>query len=81
MVTVGAFEASIHFSQFLNRARNGESITISKHGVPAAMLVPIERRQSLSPAEAVTRLKEFRRGVRPDTQTTIRDLIDDGRNY
>lgn len=81
METVGAFEAKTHFSELLERARNGERITISKRGVPAAMLVPIERRETLSPAEAVARLKQLRRGIHLDKGITIRDLVDDGRKY
>ena len=81
MATVGAFEAKTHFSELLERARNGEKIIINKRGVPAAMLVPIETRDSLSPAQAVARLKKLRRGIRLEKGTTIRDLIDDGRKY
>lgn len=81
MATIGAFEAKTHFSELLERARNGEKIIISKRGVPAAMLVPIERREPLSPAEAVARLMELRRGIRLAKGTKIRDLIDDGRKY
>ena len=81
MTRVGAFEAKTRFSELLERARNGERITIRKRGVPAAMLVPIESRETLSPAEAFARLKELRRGICLDKATTIRDLIDDGRKY
>jgi prevent-host-death family protein len=81
MATVGAFEAKNHLAELLERARNGERITITKRGVPAAMLVPIESRESIRPAEAVARLKELRRTLRPMDRTTIRDLIDEGRRY
>jgi len=81
MATAGAFEAKNHLSELLERARNGERITITKRGVPAAMLVPIESRESIRPAEAVSRLKELRRTLRPMDRTTIRDLIDEGRRY
>jgi len=81
MATVGAFEAKNHLSELLERARNGERITITKRGVPAAMLVPIESRETMRPAEAVSRLKELRRTLRPMDRTTIRDLIDEGRRY
>ena len=35
-------EAKTHFSRLVERARNGERITIAKAGVPVAMLVAIE---------------------------------------
>lgn len=41
MSTVSAYEAKTHLSSLLERARDGESITITKHGQPIARLVPI----------------------------------------
>ncbi len=35
-------EAKTHFSKLVERARNGERITIAKAGVPVAMLVAVE---------------------------------------
>lgn len=42
MESVGIFEAKTHFSALVERAENGESIVITKHGRPAAKIVPIE---------------------------------------
>ena len=42
MVTVNVHEAKTHFSQLLDRAANGETITIAKAGRPVARLVPLE---------------------------------------
>ncbi|MFY4731014.1 type II toxin-antitoxin system Phd/YefM family antitoxin, partial [Nitrospira sp. BLG_2] len=39
---IGAFEAKTHLSALLERVSKGETITITRHGVPAAMLVPVE---------------------------------------
>ncbi len=39
---VNIHEAKTHFSKLVERARNGERITIAKAGVPVAMLVAIE---------------------------------------
>ena len=41
METIGAFEAKTHLSTLLERVSKGEKITITRHGTPAAMLVPI----------------------------------------
>jgi prevent-host-death family protein len=41
METVGTFEAKTHLSELLDRVGNGETITITRHGIPAAMLVPV----------------------------------------
>jgi prevent-host-death family protein len=39
---VNIHEAKTHFSRLVERARNGERITIARAGVPVAMLVAIE---------------------------------------
>jgi prevent-host-death family protein len=39
---VGAYEAKTHFSELLERAATGEQITITRHGVPVARLVPFQ---------------------------------------
>ncbi len=37
---IGAYEAKTHFSELLERVVAGEQITITRHGVPVARLVP-----------------------------------------
>jgi prevent-host-death family protein len=36
MESVGAFEAKTHWAALLDRVARGETITITRHGVPAA---------------------------------------------
>ena len=38
METVGAYEAKTHLPKLLERVLKGERITITKHGVPVAVL-------------------------------------------
>ncbi|MFP4085845.1 MAG: type II toxin-antitoxin system Phd/YefM family antitoxin, partial [Desulfobacteraceae bacterium] len=38
METVGAYEAKTHLPKLLERVMKGERITITKHGVPVAVL-------------------------------------------
>ena len=40
MATVGAFEAKTKLSELLDRVAAGEEIVITRHGKPAARLVP-----------------------------------------
>lgn len=75
---VGAYEARTHFSALLARVQRGERVTITKHGVPIAELVPAAAGRRLSVAEAIRQIKEFGRGHRLDG-LTIRELIDEGR--
>jgi prevent-host-death family protein len=39
--TIGAFEAKTHLAALLDRVAGGEEITITRHGIPAAVLVPV----------------------------------------
>ena len=53
METIGAFEARRHLSSLLDRVANGERITITRHGVPAAPLVPVgQEEEMLSPRKS-----------------------------
>jgi len=76
--TVGAYEAKTHLSGLLDKVAHGERITITKHGVPVARLVPVEGSLRADPREAIERLKDFRRG-RMLGGGGLHDLIDEGR--
>lgn len=39
---IAAFDAKQKLSELLNRAHSGETIIITRHGVPFAKLVPVE---------------------------------------
>jgi prevent-host-death family protein len=39
---VGSYDAKTHFSELLERVTAGEQITITRHGVAVARLVPIQ---------------------------------------
>jgi prevent-host-death family protein len=78
MRQIGAYEAKTHLPRLLDDVANGESITITKRGVPVALLVPALTRSQLSVRDAVSGLRAFRVTHRLDG-LTIRDLIDEGR--
>jgi prevent-host-death family protein len=42
METIGAYEAKTHLPKLLERVAEGERITITKHGVPVAVLEPYD---------------------------------------
>ena len=78
MDTVGAYEAKTHLPRLLERVRKGERITITKHGVPVAVLQPPDSAQPGDVDTAIRELLEFReehslRGLK------IRDMIEEGR--
>lgn len=79
MRTVGAYEAKTHLPRLLDEVAAGESITITKHGTPVAMLVPVKKPQR-TPAEVVDSIRETRKGTTLGG-LSIRELIDEGRRY
>ena len=52
MYTVGAFEAKTHLSKLLDRVAKGERITIEKHGVPVAILQPVDAAKQRPPGKS-----------------------------
>jgi prevent-host-death family protein len=60
MDTVGAYEAKTHLPQLLERVAKGESITITKHGVPVAVLGPPPKQRKMTPQEAAAGLRALR---------------------
>ena len=78
MSTVSAYDAKTHLSSLLERASDGETITITKHGRPVAKLVPVEMQRPVD--DIIDTLIEARKGVRLGA-LSARDLIEDGRRY
>ncbi|MFZ1954219.1 MAG: type II toxin-antitoxin system prevent-host-death family antitoxin [Desulfobacterales bacterium] len=78
METVGAYEAKTHLPKLLERVQKGERITITKHGVPVAVLQPPEAENKVDTKSVIHELRKFRekhslRGI------SIRDMIEEGR--
>ncbi|HEY8632511.1 MAG TPA: type II toxin-antitoxin system prevent-host-death family antitoxin [Candidatus Limnocylindrales bacterium] len=78
MRSIGTHEARTHFSRLLDEVANGERITITKRGVPVAILVPPSPAAALDAEALMQWMREFRKGNRLDG-VTIRELIDEGR--
>lgn len=78
MNTVGAFEAKTHLSKLLERVAEGERITIEKHGVPVAVLIPAGSSKPKPTAATIAELRQFRSGHRLNG-LSIRELIEEGR--
>ena len=78
MAKVGAYEAKTHLPRLLQRVARGERITITKHGVPVAVLLPAPPARGPPVAETVAALRRFRRARRLGG-LPLRDLIEEGR--
>jgi prevent-host-death family protein len=79
--SVDSFEAQIHLPALLERAQKGEDITITKHGVPVAMLVPAKASPHQGHKQVIDALKEFGRCRSLPQGLTVRDLTEEGRRF
>jgi prevent-host-death family protein len=80
MNSIGLFDAKTHLSALLERVAQGEEITITKHGVPVALLVPAANRRKKDPKKVAERIRALRCGARLEG-ITIRQLLEEGRRY
>ncbi len=78
METVGAYEAKTHLPKLLERVLNGERITITKHGVPVAVLQPPDPEKNVDTKSVIVELRKFRDKNSLDG-LSIRDMIEEGR--
>jgi prevent-host-death family protein len=84
MASVGAFQAKTHLSGLLKRVKRGERITITTHGIPTAILIPVEEPHARPAHAAIVdgmrklrmRVKSIRRG-----NVNVRELVEEGRRF
>jgi prevent-host-death family protein len=81
MESIGAFDAKTHLAALLERVARGERITITRHGIPAAMLVPVgEAGSKLTHEEIVEGMRALRKRVKPGTMS-VREMVNEGRRF
>jgi prevent-host-death family protein len=78
MRTVGAYEAKTHLPRLLDEVAAGATITITKHGVPVAVLSPPRAATASQIRDTIAGLRAFR-ARHPLRGVTVRELIDEGR--
>ncbi len=78
METIGAYEAKTHLPKLLERVIKGERITITKHGVPVAVLQPPESLRKAEPKQIIAELRNFR-AKHCLNGLSIREMIEEGR--
>jgi prevent-host-death family protein len=81
MIKIGSYEAKTKLPELLKRVARGERIMITKHGVPVAILSPVDRsNDEEEPAQAIDELLRFR-----EQHTlgglSIREMIEEGRRH
>ena len=80
MKTVGAFDAKTHLNELLQRASKGETIQITRRGIPVAKLSPPDSIQKEDARSLAASIRRLRRGATLG-KLSIRELIDEGRRY
>ena len=81
METVNALEAKTHLSSLLDRVAKGETITIMRHGVPAALLMPVRPAgQKVCHKEIVEGMQALRKRIKPD-KMSVRAMVNAGKRY
>lgn len=79
MIEIGAFEAKNKFGQLLDWVERGEEVVITRRGkVVARMAPPVGGNNRRAAEEAVTRIRERRKGVTLGG-LKIKDMIAEGR--
>jgi prevent-host-death family protein len=75
-------EAKARFSELLDRAEKGESLTIRRHGKPVARLVPAHDVEARRRATDIWMgRREAPDGPRLGPDLTIKDLVNEGRRF
>jgi prevent-host-death family protein len=80
MKTVGAFDAKTHLNELLQRASKGETIQITRRGIPVAKLSPPDSGRKEDGHILAASIRQLRRGATLG-KLSIRELIDEGRRY
>jgi len=80
MKTVGAFEAKTRLNELLRQVSEGETIRITRRGVPIAKLVPADDGERRDLKQLVRDIREIRKGASLGG-LSIRELINEGRRY
>ena len=78
METVGAYEAKTHLPKLLERVLKGERITITKHGVPVAVLQSPDPEKTFDIKSVIAELRNFQ-SKHSLGGLSIREMIEEGR--
>ena len=78
MQTVGAYEAKTNLADILNKVRDGESFTITRHGVPVAVLTRPTEDNHANIDETINAIRTQRKQF-SFKGLNIKELIEEGR--
>jgi prevent-host-death family protein len=78
MISIGAYEAKTHLSKLLEKVARGETVMITKHGDPVALLKPARGRRKKPVGDVIEELKKFR-SKHSLKGLTIKQMIEEDR--
>ena len=78
---MGAFEAKTHLARLLDEVARGETIEITKHGVPVARLVPPTTEVRPDIGTVIAEIKKLRTNVGALDKQQIMEIRDEGRRH
>ena len=79
MHTVGSYEAKTRLPELLRAVELGETVTITRRGVPIARLVSVDRDATELPSAVIARMKAARARRPPVSADEILAARDEGR--
>jgi prevent-host-death family protein len=79
MTTLGSCEARKHLPRLLERVARGERITITRRGVPVALLVPPQAAEAADVRAVVEEMLASRKGRMLGDDLRVRHLVEEGR--
>jgi prevent-host-death family protein len=78
MERVGAYKAKTHLAKLLERVAKGQSVAITRHGVPVAVLQPYDPEKGVDVENVIAQLRDFREG-NTLAGLSIREMVEEGR--
>jgi prevent-host-death family protein len=60
--TIGIYEARTRFSEIIDKVGKGEEVTVTRHGVPVARIIPVDSEKKLAVRDAIEAMQKFGRG-------------------
>lgn len=81
MESVGVYEAKTHLARLLERVRQGESLTITRHGLPVARLVPVAEDVQARARQAASRIRRRRERLALAPLADLVASIHEGHRY
>ena len=78
MESVGIYEARTRLSELIDKVSEGKEVTITRHGVPVARIVPVDGEKKIAIRDAIAAMEEFGRG-KSLRGLSLKKMIEEGR--